>query len=911
MARSEPIVPAFGGGEISPHLDARSDWAPYAISCRLLQNFIVRPQGGAWRRGGTRFVAAVEDAAERTCLTPFEYSVEQAYMLEQGDRYFRFFKDKAQIVVAATGSAISNGAFTSNITGWDDLSTGGGSISHDATNGRLNLIPSGTAADDIGWAEQDVTVAAGDQAKEHVLTFRVVGAAADRVQVRIGTASGGSQILADRVCRTGWHAVAFTPGASPVYIQFRNQGSANNDFLVLSKTIQIDDVALLDDAPLEIGAPWAQADLFDDDNLPLVWHTQSNDVLYLTHPTTATHKLSRSGHSTWALEAFAFENGPYAADIVSGATLTPGAATGAGVTMTASAVTNINGGQGFLATDVGRLIAGLEGSTWGWAVIVGWTSSTVVTVDVRSTFTNTNAKSTWRLGLYSDTTGWPHTSTFWGERFKTAGAADAASRWDGTATGDFENFTPGTGDADAVAFTIASDGADAIRWMAPAKKLLLGTALTMGNVPPIMPGQGIYAASGSTAGEITPTDIEVRAQTRDTVLAWDRFRRELLEIGFTFEADGYVAQAMTVRSEHMTRGGILGHAWQRKPFGILWAYRADGLLLGFTYLRDQEVTAWTRHPIGGDGIVEAVASIPGAAEDEVWLIVRRTIDGNTVRYVEILEPPLSDEQPDQIEAFYVDSGLTYDGAVAATLTPGAGATTKGQTGVTFTAGSSVFVSGDVGREIRYRVAADPDANPPVEAVEARAKITGYASGTEIAATIQGAFPSTAAIASGAWRMSVTSLSGADHLEGETVQILTDGAVHPPKVVTGGAIALDYPATYVHAGLQYKSRLKPTKFDPGTPAGTAQGKTRRVAEATVRLHRSLGFGIGPTFDNLDRPPFRAMTGTMALAVPLRTGDKKQPFRGTHDTFGDICLEQDQPLPLNVLAIMPTLDLSPGG
>src|SRR5690606_33829224 len=125
-------------------------------------------------------------------------------------------------------------------------------------------------------------------------------------------------------------------------------------------------------------------------------------------------------------------------------------------------------------------------------------------------------------------------------------------------------------------------------------------------------------------------------------------------------------------------------------------------------------------------------------DDQLWLIARRTIGGTTRRYIELLEPPLADEA-DPIAAFYVDSGLTYDGKVAAVLTPGAGAASKGAGDVVFTASAPVFESGDVGREIRYRVPADPGANPPVAAIEARAVIQSYVSPTEVTARILGAF----------------------------------------------------------------------------------------------------------------------------------------------------------------------------
>src|SRR5512134_2236229 len=117
MPRATPIVNSFAGGEISPHLDARADLQWYYSSCRRLENMIPRAQGGALRRGGTRFVAEIKDSSKRAALIPFEFSTQQAYVIEAGDRYFRFYKDKGQIAAPDVATTIANGSFASDIAG--------------------------------------------------------------------------------------------------------------------------------------------------------------------------------------------------------------------------------------------------------------------------------------------------------------------------------------------------------------------------------------------------------------------------------------------------------------------------------------------------------------------------------------------------------------------------------------------------------------------------------------------------------------------------------------------------------------------------------------------------------------------------------------------------------------------------
>src|SRR3546814_15064708 len=80
------------------------------------------PQGGLTCRPGTRFIAAAADHGKRPRLVSFEFSTEQAYVLEAGERSFRFFRNKGQIVVPPTDAAIGNGSFDSNIVGWSSRS---------------------------------------------------------------------------------------------------------------------------------------------------------------------------------------------------------------------------------------------------------------------------------------------------------------------------------------------------------------------------------------------------------------------------------------------------------------------------------------------------------------------------------------------------------------------------------------------------------------------------------------------------------------------------------------------------------------------------------------------------------------------------------------------------------------------
>ena len=127
MPRTTLALSSFASGEFSAKLDGRTDFESYSSGCKTLENMLVHPQGMASRRIGTQFISEVKDSSAKTRLIPFEFSTTQTYMLEFGNLYIRFFKDKGQItesnktitgitnanpgVVTATSHGYSNGDF--------------------------------------------------------------------------------------------------------------------------------------------------------------------------------------------------------------------------------------------------------------------------------------------------------------------------------------------------------------------------------------------------------------------------------------------------------------------------------------------------------------------------------------------------------------------------------------------------------------------------------------------------------------------------------------------------------------------------------------------------------------------------------------------------------------------------------
>ena len=275
--------------------------------------------------------------------------------------------------------------------------------------------------------------------------------------------------------------------------------------------------------------------------------------------------------------------------------------------------------------------------------------------------------------LNTTTDKYPSCVTFFEQRLVFAGSNDNPQTLWFSKSADLENFTTGSNDTDAMVYTIASNKVNAIRYITAQRSLILGT----------VGGEFVVSASGTTQ-PITPTNVQIQRQSsygaanidavqiENVTMFVQRAKRKIRELVYNLNIDQYQAQDMTLLAEHITEGGITEMAYQQEPDSVLWCVRSDGTLLGFTYARAEEVVGWHRHVIGGafssgNAVVESVASIPtDANEDELYVIVKRTINGTTRRYVEYLT--LFDYGTDQTDAFYVDSGLTYSGSAATVIT---------------------------------------------------------------------------------------------------------------------------------------------------------------------------------------------------------------------------------------------------
>jgi hypothetical protein len=415
-------------------------------------------------------------------------------------------------------------------------------------------------------------------------------------------------------------------------------------------------VILSGGSPYEIVSPYLEAELFE------IKYAQSADVMYICHPNHAVRKLSRTGHTAWTLTEVEFTNGPYLDDNVTAVTFHLSAHTvGTGRTLTASTAT-------FASTDVGRLVRFRD----GYGEITAFTSTTEVTITIIEDMGSSSSSTDWSLGAFSDTTGYPSCVTFFEQRLVFAGTKSQPQTLFFSKSGDYENMDENRGgtvaDDDAIIYTIASNQVNAIRFMTSTRTLIVGTA-----------GGEFTVSGGGTDSAITPTNILIKKQSNhgsanldaiavgNATLFLQRAKRKIRELAYNFDVDGYLAPDMTILAEHISETGITQMAYQQEPNQIIWCVRTDGQLIALTYQREQQVVAWHRHIFGGsfstgNAVCESVAALPTDNDEyQLWVIIKRTINGTTKRYVEYLHAFDFDET-DNTDFNFLDSQLVYSGS---------------------------------------------------------------------------------------------------------------------------------------------------------------------------------------------------------------------------------------------------------
>ena len=573
--------------------------------------------------------------------------------------------------------------------------------------------------------------------------------------------------------------------------------------------------------PYEIANPYSESDLFD------VHFVQSADVLTLVHPNYAPRELRRLGATNWQLTTISF----------SAAVAAPAAPT-----VTQSGSTSVKYTYSYVVTavdaeGVGESSASAAGSVGSNLFETGCT----VKIEWSAVF-GASRYNVYKLqgGLYGyigQTTGlsivddnispdlgktppiydsvfsgsgdYPGAVSYFEQRRCFAGTTNKPQNIWMTKSGTESNmsFSLPVRDDDRIAFRVAAREANTIRHIVPLTQLLLLTS------------SAEWRVTSVNSDAITPSTISVRPQSyvgasnvqpiiiNNTLIYGSARGGHVRELAYNWQASGFVTGDLSLRAPHLfDTFDIVDMAYVKAPQPMVWFVSTSGKLLGLTYVPEQQIGAWHWHDT--DGVFESCATVAEGGEDVLYCVIRRTINGASVRYVERMA---SRQFVDQEDAFFVDCGATYSGTPA------------------------------------------------------------------------------------------DEISGLGHLEGKTVSILADGAVHPQRVVAGGAITLDVEARTVHIGLPITADLQTLPLAVQLKDGSfGQGRFKNVNKVWLRVYRSSGIFVGPDADNLVEAKQRT-TEPYGAPPALKSEEIQIVLTPSWADNGQIFVQQSDPLPLTVVSL----------
>ncbi len=651
--------------------------------------------------------------------------------------------------------------------------------------------------------------------------------------------------------------------------------------------------------PYEIVTPYLEADLLT------LQFIQSADVVTIVHPTYAPRELTRTAHTSWTLATITFTPSIAAP----GSVINSGAAgaTNSWVVTTIKAETFEESVASTATTAAAATV------TVSWAAVAGaqeynvykqingiygfiGTAGGTSFVDGGITPDTTGSPPVART-LFASATNYPSTVSYFQQRRCFANTDTSPEKIWASKSGMPKNFSISSPlqDDDAVTFSISGRQVNEVRFLLEVGKLVV---LTSG---------GEWTVDGAGDGVLTPTAINLKQQgysgcaeiapivISNSALFVQARGTIVRDLRYDLQTDGYNGRDLSIFANHLFEGyTLVDWDYQQIPHSVVWAVRSDGTLLGLTYVREHEVWGWHRHDTGDGDTFERVCSIPEGTEDAVYVVVKRTVDGETVRYIERLHSRLIGDLA--ADAFFVDSGLSYDGrhTGATTMTVSSAGTWTVDDNLTLTASVATFAAGDVGTaEYVLRLGAE----------SVRCIVTAYTSTTIVTVKPSRTVPvALRAVAAADWGKALNTVTGLGHLEGRTLSVLGDGSVEPQVVVSAsGTIELSHAYELIHAGLPIEADLE--TLDPeSVNAETIADKKKHLTSVTLRVESSRGIFAGPDEDHLYEYKQRT-TETYGEATALTTGLVEVPVLATWNNHGRTLIRQSDPLPLTVLAVIP--------
>lgn len=591
---------SFSAGELSPDMYGRYDVDKYGTGCMIMKNWIIMPQGGAYKRPGTRFVAQAGDETKQVRLIPFEFSTVQPYVLEFGHLYMRVYRNGALVLEdpkAITGITQDNPAVVT-------------ATAHGYTTGQEIFLYDIAGMEDLNFRQVKVTVIDAD-------TFSLDGIDSTNMEAYTG---GGN--------------------AGRVYQIATPYEAEDLDRLYYAQTADVMTICHPDYAPRELTRTGHTS-----------WTISSITFApSVTAPTGVTASATvGTGSTTYRYKVTAVielnyeESMPSAVASVNNNLSTAGNRN----TIGWSSVTNA------IRYNVYKEKSGVFG------YIGSSETNSFIDQNIDPDVLDTPPRAGNPFG--ADGSGdCPAVVAFQQQRRVFASTKNRPDTVFMSRAGAYGNMTtslPSKAD-DAITFAIASGQVNAIRHLIPFRTLLAMTTSQEWKIGSdgVLSPTTVDAVPETNYGTSTIKPIMIG----NTAIFAARYGKRIRDYSYTFESDGYDGNDLSVLCRHLLKNReVKEWAFAQEPDDVIWAVMSDGNLCTLTYLREHRVWGWARHETKGK--VESVAVIPNEdlRRDIVYFVVRRTVNGQERRYIETLEEYIDEPMPN---AYFVDCGLSRTGA---------------------------------------------------------------------------------------------------------------------------------------------------------------------------------------------------------------------------------------------------------
>lgn len=665
---------------------------------------------------------------------------------------------------------------------------------------------------------------------------------------------------------------------------------------------------------IELATPYLEGDLFTLD-----CSTQSADVLWVFHPKYPPAVIERLGANSWAysqtLPGQQAGEPPYRGTL--GVVKTGYSALGQsiiGISKGNPCQVTINATPGNAVFPVGTRvymngIAGMVNLNEGEFIVSGYDvpiNAGTFTFDLQDPNTGTAVDSTGYLDyigggfavkvspLFTATGDYPSCGTLYQQRLCVGGSDNNPTQLNGSVQGDYPDFICDPNQEDfAIQFTLVSNQVNQLlNMIGTPNSLLIGTS------------GGVWVVQASNGASLSQVNVNAAVQSSLGVSALQpqlvngsaifvsRSARIVTFLVYSFTTNSWENNDLTRLNRTITLGpsqaqsGIAQTEFQMEPYPIFWAVRNDGQLIGLVFNTQDQVYAWFRvDMLAEGGKIESVAVISGAnQEDQIVVVVSRTINGVPMRFVEYFMP--QELYSELSNAFFVHSGQQWSGgpAVAITGISNVNPTVVNAPGHGFSDGMKVQI---VGVEGMTQINQAPTQAYTVAGATANTlQLVGMDS------TAFGLYTG-----GGAVTQVANHVTGMNYLLGNTVTAVGDGAVIlEPTVVTSDTINFPYYANLITIGIPYKTTIQPTNPVLSSQGATTRGMPQKLNRLTISLYESMGGEYGVNDERMY--PITYGPGSLSNTPAMTTGEVTRDIDCDWTEESTLYITQSEPLPFTI-------------